>query len=240
MQPRNHIRMGPYAGTARAMERTPDERREILRSFMAERGLKAAGWAKKSGVGANSIYNFLNGESDALSPITYGKLARTAGVPVWKISGEEPEPPSATAVWVIGEVRAGVFVNAVERDPSQWYAIDVPVPPRFRKMAKALEVKGPSMNQDYPEGSIVLWVDMLNARPPRHLDHVIVYAHHMDGSIEATLKELRISADGHKWLWPKSDHPDFQQPLNVDQPGDHIADVEIAGLVVGDYRPRII
>lgn len=226
--------------TVAGMDRTPDDRRNILRAFMAERGLKPARWAKAAGVSANSIYNFLNGDSEALSPLTYGKLARVEEVPVWRISGDEPEQPSPTAVWVVGEVRAGVFVDAIERDPSLWYAVDVPVAPRFRKMAKALEVRGTSMNRDYPDGSIVIWVDMLNARAPRNLDHVIVYAHHHDGTIEATVKELRISEDGRRWLWPKSHDPAFQQPVDLDKPGDEISHVEIAGLVIGDYRPRII
>lgn len=226
--------------TLDSMERTPDERRNILRSFMAERGLKPAKWAKAAGVGANSIYNFLNGESESLSPITYGKLARVENVPVWRISGDEPEQPSPTSVWVVGEVRAGAFADAVERDPSLWYAVDVPVAPRFRKMAKALEVRGTSMNRDYPDGSIVIWVDMLNARPPRNLDHVIVYAHRHDGTIEATVKELRVSEDGRQWLWPKSHDPAFQQPIDIEQPADDISYIEIVGLVVGDYRPRIV
>jgi hypothetical protein len=39
----------------RRMERTPEERRDILRSFIKERGLKISRWAKDSGVDKNSI-----------------------------------------------------------------------------------------------------------------------------------------------------------------------------------------
>lgn len=239
LQAQNHISMGSTAATRWRMERTPDERRAIFRAFMAERGLKAASWAKQSGVSANSIYNFLNGESDALSPITYGKLARTAQVPIWKLSGDQPEAPSPTSIWVAGHVEAGVYRDAVEWDRSMWYAVDVPVPQRFRKQAKALEVRGASMNLEYREGSVVIWVPMLDARPPRHGDHVIVYAYCHDDQIEATVKELRL-VDGKQWLFPRSDDPTFQAPINPTEPGDHIRDVEIVGLVVGDYRQRIV
>jgi hypothetical protein len=50
------------------MERTADERREILRAFIKDGGFKIARWAKDSGVDKNSIYNFLNGHSNALDP----------------------------------------------------------------------------------------------------------------------------------------------------------------------------
>jgi phage repressor protein C with HTH and peptisase S24 domain len=231
--------MGRAADKRRRMNRTPDERREILRAFMAEHGLKAARWAKESAVSANSIYNFLNGSSDALDPRTYAKLARTAGVPSWKISGDVPEAPSPTMVWVSGDVQAGAWRDAVAWDRSRWYPVDVPIAPRFHRFAKALEVRGTSMNREYAEGSVLIWVDMLDARPPRHLDHVIVYAYRTDDTVEATVKELRI-VDGKRWLWPKSDDPAHQAPVNVDDPGEHIARIEIQGLVIGDYRQRIV
>ena len=239
LQAHNHTGMGKPADIRWRMTKTPDERRDLLRTFMTTRNLKTARWAKDSGVAANSIYNFLNGHSDALDLRTYGKLARTAAVPVWRLTGDQPEPPSPTSVWVAGHVEAGNFQTAMEWDQSLWYAVDVPVPDRFRRLAKALEVRGPSMNRDYPQGSIVLWVDMLAARAPRDGDHVIVYAHQTDDSIEATVKELRVT-DGKRWLWPKSDDPLHQLPLDTDHPGDGVASIEIVGLVIGDYRPRHI
>lgn len=238
-QAHNHTGMGSRRDMRTRMAKTPDERREILRAFMQERGLKAAKWAKESAVSPNSLYNFLNEHSHALDPVTYGKLARTAGVPSWKLSGDEPEIQSPTTVWVAGSVEAGAFREAIEWDRSKWYAIDVPVQPRFQKMTRALEVRGPSMNLEYREGAIVLWVEMLSVRPPRHGDHVIVYAYRDDDEIEATVKELRVT-DGKRWLWPRSDHPDHQQPVDVDNPAENIKRIEIHGLVIGDYRQRHI
>lgn len=220
------------------MERTADERREILRSFIKEGGLKIARWAKDSGVDKNSVYNFLNGHSNALDPRTYGKLARTAEVPVWRISGDMPEPPSPTSIWVSGSVEAGAFHEAVEWDRSRWYSVDVPVPERFRRRAKALEVRGYSMDLEYKPGAVVIWVDFLDFRPPRHEDHVIVYAHHADGKVEATVKELRVDEAGKRWLWPRSTKPEHQQPIDTDTPPDGISSIEIKGIVIGDYRPR--
>lgn len=220
------------------MERTPDEKRDILRAFINERGLKIARWAKESGVDKNSIYNFLNGHSQALDPRTYAKLARTQEVPAWRLSGDTPEPPSPTTIWVTGHVEAGAFREAIEWDRSLWYPVDVPVPDRFRKVAKALEPRGTSMNLEYPAGSVAIYVDVLDYRAPRHGDHVIVYAYQRDGTIEATIKELRVDAE-QRWLWPRSSDPLHQLPIDVSNPPEDVERIEIKGIVIGSYRPRV-
>jgi SOS-response transcriptional repressor LexA len=222
----------------RRVARTPDEKREILRTFMREHGLKPASWAKRSAVAANSLYNFLNGHSEGLDERTYGKLARTAEVPIWRLTGEQPEPPSPTTVWVSGHVEAGAFREAIEWDGSLWYPVDVPVPTRFRGKAKALETRGTSMNLVYPPGSVVLWVDVLDFRPPRDGDRVVVYAYRSGGEIEATVKELRIDGT-NRWLWPRSDDPLHQAPINPTAPGDELTSVEIKGIVIGSYKPEV-
>jgi phage repressor protein C with HTH and peptisase S24 domain len=116
--------------------------------------------------------------------------------------------------------------------------VDVPVPQRFRGSAKALEVRGPSMNLEYPEGSVVIWVDMLQFRPARDGDHVIVFAYALDDTIEATVKELRI-AEGKHWLWPRSTDPAHQAPVDMDNPGEQIKSIEVKGIVIGGYKPRV-
>lgn len=235
MQALNHTRMLFSGDKRHRVERTIEEKREILRKFMQERGLKAAPWAKRSAIAANSLYNFLNGHSEALDDRTYAKLARAAEVPVWRLTGDQPELPSPTTVWVSGHVEAGAFRDAIEWDRSLWFPVDVPIPARFRGKAKALETRGVSMNLIYPPGSIVLWVDVLDFRPPRHEDRVVVYAHHHDGRIEATVKELRIDGT-ERWLWPRSSDPNHQLPVNTVDPGEHIDTIEIKGIVVGSYK----
>lgn len=222
----------------RRMERTPDDRRDILRRFINDNRLKIARWAKMAGVDKNSIYNFLNGHSQALDLKTYAKLARAAEVPMWQLSGDAPEAPSPTSLWVVGQVEAGEYTEAVEWDTSRWYPVDVPVPDRFKGMAKALEARGPSMNLEYPEGSIIVWVDLLDSRPAREGDHLIIYAYAKDDGIEATVKELRV-VDDKAWLWPRSNHPAHQMPIDPANPPEHIERIEIKGLVLGGYRPRI-
>lgn len=220
------------------MQKTPDQRRDILRAFIKANGLKIASWAKNSGVDKNSIYNFLNEHSQALDPRTYAKLARTAQVPAWKLSGDEPDPVNPTVVWVSGNIEAGVFKEAVEWERHEWFPVDVPVPTRFQGKAKALQVRGTSMNMEYPEGSIAIWVDALDFRPPRDEDDVVVYSYRRDGTIESTLKQYRIDERGEKWLWPRSYDPNHQSPVNTKTPPDEIAEIEIKGIVIGMYKPK--
>lgn len=218
------------------MDRTPDERRDILRQFIKEHGLKIARWAKQAGVDKNSIYNFLNGHSQSLDLRTYAKLARAAECPVWRLTGDVPEPQSPTEIWVVGSVEAGAFREAIEWDRSLWFPVDVPVPDRFRGKAKALQVRGTSMNADYPEGSIAIWVDVLDFRPARPGDDVVVYSRDKDDQIEATLKELRTDDHGKRWLWPRSHDPLHQAPIDIGSPSDRVTEIEIKGIVIGCYR----
>lgn len=234
--------MGLDPDTTENVGQSEDQRRDILRAFVAE--LKAGGtsvkaWAKRSAVNENSIYNFINGHSHSLDDRTYAKLARGGDVPVWRLTGDPPDAPSPTTVWVAGHVQAGAFRAAVEWDRSLWYPVDVPVPVRMRGKAKALELRGPSMNEIYPDGSIVIWVDMLDYRPPRHEDRVIVYAYSDDDEIEATVKEFR-EIEGRRWLWPRSFDPDHQVPIDPATPPNHIRRIEVVGIVVGSYRPEAL
>lgn len=239
--PKHTLACFSYA-SRRSMERTPDEKREILRSFIQERKasekFNVERWAKSAGVSKNSVYNFLNDVSQSLDLLTYQKLARAAGVPLHRLTGDRPEVPAPTAIMVSGHIEAGYFQEAIEWDQSKWYPVDVPIPARFRNRAKALEVRGPSMNREYPDGSVVVWVDQLDFRPPQDGDHVIVYAYAKDDGIEATVKELRI-VEGRHWLWPQSFDPDYQQPVEITNPPAHIARIEIQGIVLGGYKARI-
>lgn len=234
----NHTEMCMRAAKIARMEKTPDQKRDILRRFIADNGLKIARWAKSAGVDKNSIYNFLNSHSNGLDPRTYAKLARAVGVGSHILTGEPPEPSGSSAIPVVGFVQAGCWQEAIEWDISDWTSIDVPVPERFKSRSRALQVRGRSMDLEYPDGSYVVFIDMLDFRQPQDGDHLVVYAYHRDGRIEATLKELKV-VDGKPWLWPRSSLPEFQQPVNIDSPGDGVDYIEIKGIVIGGYKPRI-
>lgn len=219
--------------------KTPDELREILRGFINRNGLKIAPWARGAGVDKNSIYNFLNGHSQSLDASTYIKLANAVSAPLWTLTGDAPTAPSPTTVFVSGAVEAGHFADAIERDRSEWYTLDIPIPEKFRGKARALEVRGPSMNLEYPDGSVIVWMPASEVRAPENGDHVVAIARRIDGKVEASIKEYRL-ADGRVWLCPRSDNPAHQTAIALDELPDGIEAIEVAGLVAGGYRPRLL
>jgi hypothetical protein len=221
------------------MPKTADAKREILRRFIVERGLKIATWAKEAGVDKNSVYNFLNGHSQALSSESYQKLTKAARVPLWKLTGDEPDLPSPTSIWVSGRTETGNFVASIEWPEIDWYAVDVPIAKEYQGRAKAFEVRGACMDVEYPSGSVVVWVETQHVRPLREGDHVIALTTRTTGETEVTLRELRF-AEGQAWLWPRSRHPAHQNPANTAVLPEGIASIEIKGIVLGDYRPRVI
>jgi phage repressor protein C with HTH and peptisase S24 domain len=70
-----------------------EARREALRRFMRDRGLKAKPWAKDAGVSDGVIRNFLNGLSDSIATPTLEKLAIASDATVAEIIGEKMPVP---------------------------------------------------------------------------------------------------------------------------------------------------
>ena len=144
----------------------------------------------------------------------------------------------ARRIPVVGDVQAGVWLEAVARETyevEEYLPIDVAGYESAR--LKAMRVVGPSMNRLYPPGRFVVLAEPAEAGI-RNGDHVVVERRR--GSLtEITLKEYVEEDDGRIALWPRSDHPDFQEPFylrardEADQDG-----VSIIGVVVADYRRR--
>jgi hypothetical protein len=102
-----------------------------------------------------------------------------------------------------------------------------------------MRVVGESMNLLFPHGSIVEYVKLLAA--PELLvsgKRVIVQRERDDGSFEVTVKEYVVDDTGRQWLVPRSTHPEFQTPWQVDQPDDGIVETNILAVVVASVRPE--
>ena len=123
--------------------------------------------------------------------------------------------------------------------------VDIYLPPIEAPSAQVygLRVKGNSMDQEYPDGSIVFCVPVEHL--PRALqsgDHVVVERRQHD-EMEATVKELQQAADGTWWLVPRSTDPRHQTALPLEADGERYDDgsaapVAVTGLVVYDLRRR--
>lgn len=223
-------------------------RRDQLRRFMESRNLKVAEWSRRAGINKNILYNFFNKRSESLSQDTLEKLARAEGVSVdnlFNLSRRALRRP-VQAIIVLGHVQAGDWREAVMWGADDQYPIEIPLLSEARAGVYALETRGRSMDREYPDGTLVVCVNIYDyAEELASEDHVVVYRKRQDGLIEATLKELIIDEEGRFWLWPRSSDPQHQQPIRVpglmpgEQPGfDGVASIEIAAVVIGSYRPR--
>lgn len=168
----------------------------------------------------------------------YAQAFKTTAV--WILHGQDvgrtlPDRPQVAAIPVIGIASAGVF-RTIEWEPEVGTVIPaIPKPGVELDAQYAVRVDGPSVNRRIPDGMFAICV-RYDAYPgePAHgqLVHVI---RERAGLREHTIKELRYERAG-RVLWPCSDHPDHQEPINIEAPEDDTV-VHIAGVVIGKFEP---
>lgn len=154
-------------------------------------------------------------------------------------------PVQTTQIEVRGSVQAGVWRDAIEWPQADWYAITVPVDQAYAGMRRyGLLVEGESMNKIFPDGSIVVAINLSEVgRMPKTGEIVVAIRRSTrTGEFEATVKAVQVRDDGEIILWPQSTDPDHVQPIRVpvQVQEDHagMPDVMIQALVVASYRPQ--
>lgn len=244
------------------IDRMPDSYEMRNNIWLAERiqalSKTQTGLAKLLGVARGAVTGIVNGTRDikaAEVQIIADYLEWPAGRVLAMISDPsalplnlDPHQSGLTRIPVIGAVEAGAWREALEYvpDEDQPY-VEVPPDPRYPGARRfALQVRGPSMNLVYPEGSHVIVVpamDLGEGWQAADGQRVIVQRMKDAGEVEATVKEFKVGVDGSAWLWPRSDNPSFQQPWRVPDSwhgnGDfdeHSDNLRITGLVVQSLR----
>ncbi|MCM8738312.1 XRE family transcriptional regulator [Azospirillum sp. A1-3] len=211
-----------------------------IKQLRKSRGLNQAEFAELLGVTQPTVSRWELGKSEP----EFDQIVALAD-----LAGETPqqfafgqqvnEELTLQLVFVVGAVQAGHWVEAVEWNRDEWYSVSLPPHPQYPDIKRfGLEVRGPSMNRVFPEGSVVecLRFEDLGEEPQPN-DYVVVERHRADGCIEATVKKL-VVMDDEPWLVPESDHPAFQRPIKLrNGHEDDVETVVIAGLVIGSYRP---
>jgi transcriptional regulator with XRE-family HTH domain len=145
-------------------------------------------------------------------------------------TGTDKNPPIGRRIKVVGELAAGSFQETIEL-PEPFEVLVAGLPSKYDNIKlEGLRVKGDSMNQIYPDGSIVYVAPVRAVSGWPRSGQVVVVMHHKQGLTEGTLKEYVVNEYG-KWLYPRSNHPDHQAPVNYT--GEHIdEEYEITGVVV--------
>lgn len=149
-------------------------------------------------------------------------------------------------VMVVGAVQAGVFREALQWPEDDWKSAPVSALNAWKHLPQfGLDVRGPSMNRIYPDGSTVICVNWWDAGLENGQlsgKRVVVLRRDPDGGgVEATVKEIHIDEFGVFWLWPKSTDPNYQTPWRVESltpKSDDNDDIRIAALVIGAFVPE--
>ncbi len=232
-----------------------------------EKAMKITGWkpsrlAKEAGIAVSTLTRFLYRDPGyTLSLPTLSKIDEAVRLYLdrqpfspqtiqWRLeyfgdagAALEPTNSDIITIHVRGAVQAGHWAEAMEWPVDDWQKVSLPRPDGHRSYF-GLRVRGPSMNQVYPDGTILVCVPFHDYdHGLEDGDHVIVQRW-QSGQVEATVKELRHGPEGAVWLWPRSDHPEHQTPITLPRNGqdhpeyDGTDEIRVVAVVVADYRVR--
>lgn len=209
-----------------------------IKSFREHLGMDQAQFAEYLGMGDSGQSTISKWERQKQIPGTEhaAKLADKSGQsPLYWIGLEpveiRPISPSMKMVPLVGEIQAGNWRESIaDAEPMM-----VPLPPTMvasRYNVKAFLVRGNSMDRIYPDGSYVFIAGLFdNPIEPVSGNIVLVQRRNQKGWYEATLKEMVVDPNGKKWLWPRSNDPEHQSPIQVENGAHENEDVLILGVV---------
>jgi len=141
------------------------------------------------------------------------------------------------SVQVRGSTEAGNWKEASADSPVGGEEISIPMIPGFPSENQyALLVSGNSMNRVVSDGDYIIYLDYRETGISVEDGDLVVVERTRAGFVETTLKRLRRNASGSVELWPESDDPHHQHPVQMAAPEDETS-VSIIGLVIGSYRP---
>lgn len=244
------------------MDKAQESARRRLHKALEITGWKSTTLAKEAGVAPSTINRFLN--QDVGHTVSLKTMAKvddavrrfleaqpfSRQVIQWQLEyfrdapeALEPTDSDIITIHVRGAVQAGRWAEAMEWPVDDWRKVSLPRPDGHRSYF-GLRVRGPSMNQVYPDGTILVCVPFHDYdHGLEDGDHVIVQRW-QSGQVEATVKELRRGPEGAVWLWPRSDHPEHQTPIALPRAGqdhpeyDGTDEIRVVAVVVADYRVR--
>ena len=219
---------------------------EWIESRLKDIGKSKSGLADLLGVSPARVTEILKGERKIqLSELP--AIARYLGVSTDQVLKEVLGPFDKAAehgvrtVLVVGAVQAGHWDESYDWPEDETYSVSVKIPKQFGDLQLAgFEVRGPSMDEYYPDGSVVIAANVIQIPEfqPTNGQRVIVRRRDKHGLYESTVKEYVRTDDGRHFLWPRSSHPDHQSPIELNEDDNHEEDaLMVAGIVVAAIVP---
>lgn len=209
---------------------------ERLAALRKRKGLTQVDLAERMGVEQPTIQRWERGQREPKFEQLF-KLAEILGVDASTLLSKDVAVPLGPTLYVKGDVQAGLWRTAIEYPASDWIAftgradVSADLEHRF-----GLRVIGDSMDQVYPEGTILECVSLFGRAEASPGKRVIVIRTDAHGDGEATVKEL-VEQNGELWLVPRSSNP-AHMPIKLNNQDPGIVETRIAAIVVASVRPE--
>ena len=146
--------------------------------------------------------------------------------------------PLGPTLYCKGKIAAGRWKVAVEDPEEEWASftgrpdVNADISMRF-----GLKIEGDSMNELYPDGTIVECVSVFGHTEIAPGKRVVVVRKNAEGLYEATVKELAEDEGGRLWAVPRSTNPSHAS-ISLTEPEEGIVETRIAAVVVASHRPE--
>lgn len=211
--------------------------RANLRRIMEQRDVKPTTLSLAVGKSPSLVHDFLERTSDPRIGTLY-KLAKELNCDISALLSEQFRPVAlGPTLYVKGKVAAGEWIEALEEEEVAWEEFtgrdNVTADPSHRF---GLRVCGDSMNEIYPEGTIIECVNLFGRADYAHGKKVVLTRQREDMMMEATVKEL-VEIGGEWWARPRSTNP-IHQGFKLSDPGEGIIEVKVVAVVVSSVRPE--
>lgn len=160
---------------------------------------------------------------------------------MWGIGAEEAggDGESISMLPVLGKIQAGLWLDTSVFDPdAEQRSVAAMRDPRYPHARHyCLEVAGDSVDQVYPEGTIVVCIDFAESGLALKTGQMAHVERRRAGGqmIEITLKEVRLDK-GHIILVPRSSNPAYK-PLKLNESEEESDEVIVRGIVVSGITP---
>lgn len=210
-----------------------------LRQFRDRLRLTLEEMAEKSGYSVSQLSRWENGASnipsERLPALALAYECRIADI----FDEDSPFLQLGPTLPIIGEVAAGVWHEVWQWEEQRWESftgrsdVNAPLTHRF-----GLRVVGDSMNDVYPHGTVVECVTLLGGAELQPGKRVVVQRKREDGEFEVTVKEYVLDEDENEWLVPRSNRPEFQTAMRMDEKQPGIEEITIIAVVVASVRPE--
>jgi transcriptional regulator with XRE-family HTH domain len=202
-------------------------------------GLTQAALAERLKVEQPTVTRWENGKRE-LTVATLIEIADALGVePGALLTKDSAMPmPLGPTLYCKGKIAAGRWKAAVEDPEDEWASftgrpdVKADIAHRF-----GLKIEGDSMDELYPDGTIVECVSVFGHTEIAAGKRVVVVRENTDGLYEATVKELVEDAAGEMWAVPRSTNP-AHQSISLTKPEQGIVNTRIAAVVVASHRPE--